>query len=340
MTLLMLCLLVVSINYAVVAGDQKLRDNSPVHINVIEEHMQVQIDMGPRIPGSEESLLFKDWILEKSDDVWEVNMQNFTYLEIELRNYYITKIDGGIPEILIGAHYDSRAIADRDSNPFLIDNPVPGANDGASGVAAILEMISILQGDLDDKVGFILFDGEDQGSGGMDSWEWIVGSNYFAENMSEEQVNNTQVFILFDMIADDEFQLPYETNSNRTYIDEIWNTGIDLGYEDIFLFESGPNLIDDHIPFKRLGIPSVDIIDFDYPEWHTTSDDMNNIDPVSVGIVIDTVLVWLTNRYNITLSEGIQPTTENTPIHLEFYILGLMLLSITRKVFKRPKELK
>jgi hypothetical protein len=324
-------------NTSIITGDQELRGNSPVHINVIEEHMQTQIDMGPRIPGSEESLLFKEWILEQSDDIWEINMQNFTHLDVELRNYYITIIDSELPEILIGAHYDSRAVADRDPNPILKDNPVPGANDGASGVAAILEMMALLPEELSDKVGFILFDGEDQGSGGMENWDWIVGSDYFAGNMSEEQVNNTQVFILFDMIADDELQLPYEMNSNRTYIDEIWNTGIDLGYDDIFLLEGGPNLIDDHIPFKRLGIPSVDIIDFTYPEWHTTNDDMDHIDPVSVAIVVDTVLIWLANRYGITLSEGIQSTTEHTAIHLESYMLSLMLLGVTRKVFKRSK---
>ncbi len=335
MTMLVLFLIVASMNASKITGEQSLRDNSLVNFGEIRETMQAQIDMGPRIPGSEASLLFKDWILDKTSDTWEVNMQNFTYLEMELRNYYITKIGADIPEILFGAHYDSRAIANLDPNPFLTDNPVPGANDGASGVSAILEMMTLIPEGLEEKVGFILFDGEDQGSGGMDSWEWIVGSNYFADNMSEEQVNNTQVFVLFDMIADDELRLPYETNGNRTYIDEIWNTGIDLGYDDIFVIEAGPNLIDDHIPFKRLGIPSVDIIDFTYPEWHTTNDDMDHIDPVSVAIVVDTVLVWLTDRYEFTLSDGTQPTSENTPVHLEFYLFSFLLLGGARKSLDR-----
>ena len=130
-----------------------------------------------------------------------------------------------------------------------------------------------------------------------------IGQRY-AELMDEEQIDQTDVFILFDMIADDDFHLPYERNSDMTYVDDIWNTGIDLGYGDIFSLEPGPSLIDDHIPFKNLGIPTVDIIDFDYPEWHTTEDNLGAIDPESVAIVIDTIYEWMLRYFDLT-SDGI-----------------------------------
>ncbi|MDH5403311.1 MAG: M28 family peptidase [Candidatus Heimdallarchaeota archaeon] len=278
-------------------------DNSALHTfqvkpitDISKEHihqlLQDQIDMGPRLPGSDSSLQFMSWLQEVIPQPWNIEIQAFIYLGVELRNYWIT-IPNSSPTYVIGAHYDSRAKATED--PVNSNLPVPGANDGASGVAGIIEMINHINNTIQSEIGFVLFDAEDQGSNGMAGWDWIVGSNYFVENMDQNLKNNMQAFVLFDMIADDDFKLPYEGRSTDYLVTQIWEVADLLGYSSVFINERGYSLIDDHEPFLQAGIPSIDIIDFDYPEWHTTLDDMDAVSADSIAIVIDVIINWLYN---------------------------------------------
>ncbi|MHA2170442.1 MAG: M28 family peptidase [Candidatus Kariarchaeaceae archaeon] len=298
------------------ANTSSLRSSSPIRSPQIDLLVTEQLALGPRIPGSPGSLAFKEWVITKLPNQWHMQQQNFTYFGVELRNFWITSHPESYPRIIVGAHYDTRAIANNDdTNP---NDPVPGANDGASGVAAILELLNHIPESISSSIGFVLFDGEDQGSGGMRnedgfSWDWIVGSEYFANSLSDTQVNNTDSFILLDMIGDDELELPWEANSDKSLLKEIWTTAAQLGYGSIFVEKAGPRLKDDHIPFIQKGIPSIDIIDFNYPEWHTTHDDIHSINPENIAIVADVIYSWLLTKLtdNSTIS-SVEPNSSNS----------------------------
>lgn len=315
-----------------------LRDDAIIDEDNILGLVQEQLDLGPRIPGSEGSLAFKDWIQVKVQSPWIVQIQAFEFKGIELRNYII-KSSNSTPSVLIGAHYDTRAVANEDDNPKNQQLPVPGANDAASGVAAIIEMMQHIPKEYQADIGFLLFDGEDQGNGGMPEWRWIMGSTHYANSMSQTEVDQTDAFILFDMIGDDDLNLKKEQSSDDKLVDAIWDTAVNLGYDTIFEDKIGYNLIDDHKPFINRGITSADIIDFDYNEWHTTLDDIDHISATSIAIVVDVTLNWflsLNVDSNNTSALNTYGTTSNSSQASNadfsiFYILTFPVLILKRK---------
>jgi glutaminyl-peptide cyclotransferase len=251
--------------------------------------IQEQLAFGDRIPGSEAHTRMGDWMIQELKDLsWEVEEQIFTYRAFEGRNI----IGKGSPVegewIILGAHYDTRPISDRDDrNPW---TPVPGANDGGSGVAVLLELANVLQSeDLNRNVWLVFFDLED--SGGIDGMEWAVGSMFFANNLEEfpDEV------IIVDMVGDADLQLFYERNSDEELLIDVWNTADELGY-DSFIPIWKHSLIDDHTPFIQLGIPAIDIIDFNYPYWHTTQDTFDKVSSASLEQVGRTLQQWLLSK--------------------------------------------
>ncbi len=227
-----------------------------------------------------------DWIVtELGENGWVVEEQLFPYREFQGRNI-IAK--GGPSEgewIVLGAHYDTRPIADRDTvNPL---RPVPGANDGGSGVAVLLELANVLQKDaLSGPLWLVFFDLED--SGDIDGMEWIVGSSYFADHLKELP----DKVIVVDMVGDADLQIYYERNSDQALQAEIWEVAAGLGFEG-FIPAANHSMIDDHIPFIQLGITAIDIIDFDYPYWHTIEDTLDKVSSQSLGQVGQTLEAWL-----------------------------------------------
>jgi hypothetical protein len=248
-----------------------------------------QLEFGPRIPGSEGSRLEGDWIQEQlAASGWAVKEQSFNYRGIQLRNLIG---QGGPAEgavVVLGAHYDTRPHADLD--PEDPTAPVPGANDGASGVAVLLELAAAIPPEsLPQPVWLVFFDGED--SGGIDGWEWIVGSSHFVETLEAE----IEAAVIVDMVGDADLRLPLELNSTAWLQQEIWLTARDLGHT-AFAAAPGPSILDDHTPFLRAGIPAVDIIDFTYPPWHTQADTLDKVSPGSLEQVGRTLQAWLLAR--------------------------------------------
>ncbi|PKO01402.1 MAG: hypothetical protein CVU43_13150 [Chloroflexi bacterium HGW-Chloroflexi-5] len=250
-----------------------------------------QLEMGPRTPGSEahnQVVLYIQTELEKAG--WKVEIQETERMGHPIRNI-IAKRGSGSPWVIFGAHYDSRFFADNDPVTANQTMPVPGANDGASGVAVLLEMARTLPKNTDKQIWLVFFDAEDQGR--IEGWDWILGSRAFAESLTQKP----DAVIVVDMIGDADLNIYREISSDKAITDSIWQTAADLGYSDQFINQEKYNILDDHLPFLELGIPAIVIIDFDYPYWHTLADTQENIAPASLAVVGHTLLTWLDNDF-------------------------------------------
>jgi glutaminyl-peptide cyclotransferase len=249
-------------------------------------HVEAQMAFGPRPTGSEASRRTTDYILARLTDAgWDTETRPFVYREVEGRNL-LGRGGAGEHVFLLGAHYDTRRRADHD--PDTPDQPVPGANDGASGVAVLLELARVLDlAAVDGEVWLAFFDAEDNGR--LDGWDWIVGSRDFAARLEV----TPEYVIVVDMIGDADQDIYLEGNSDPVLQAHLWAIAADLGYLDYFIPEVRHSMLDDHTPFLEKGIPAVDIIDFDYAFWHTTQDTTDKVSPASlerVGRVLETFL--------------------------------------------------
>jgi Zn-dependent M28 family amino/carboxypeptidase len=249
--------------------------------------VQYQVSLGPRIPGTLGQDLILKWLDEElSQYKWEVELKVHEIKGKTITNLVASRGEDG-KYILLGAHYDTRIYADHDPDPGLRSLPVPGANDGGSGVAVLLEIARILPNDLPMPVQIVFFDAED--NGGIEDWDWILGSRAFVQHM----VVPPEAAIIVDMVGDSDLKLYKEHNSNVDLIEQIWEQARLLGYDEVFLPEYKFSVLDDHTPFIEAGIPAVDIIDLDYPYWHTTADTADKVSVESLQIVGDTLLAWI-----------------------------------------------
>jgi len=253
-----------------------------------------QLNFGPRIPGQEGHRQFRQWLQEELQNAgWEVDVQQTEALDQPIYNLIAHRAGEANPAegwVILGAHYDTRIYADQDPDPARRMDPVPGANDGASGVAVLLELARALPDDLPYPVWLVFFDAEDNGR--IPGWDWILGSRAFVAQLEGEPA----AVVIVDMIGDRELNIPIEKNSSTRLIAEIWAQAATLGYSDRFLATPGYRMLDDHTPFLEAGIPAVDIIDFDYPYWHTTADTLDKLSAESLQAVGDTLLAWLLSR--------------------------------------------
>lgn len=261
--------------------------NEPFSGTRAYRHVQAQLEAGARTPGSEGAGRVADYIVaELRKQGWEVREQRFLYRGVPLRN--IVGIRGEGPILLLGAHYDTRRAADQDPDPARRGEPVPGANDGASGVAVLLELARVLSREpLRAQVWLAFFDGEDQG--GIDGWPWSVGASYMAQHLEVLP----RAVVIVDMVGDRDPQFYLEGNSHPVLRQAIWDLAHELGYRDLFIPTVRHTLLDDHVPFRQRGIPAVDIIDFDYPYWHTAADTADKVGPETlerVGRLLEAIV--------------------------------------------------
>lgn len=246
-----------------------------------------QTNYGPRTPGSLAHQLTQEYITEKLISFgWNVEIQKVKFDGHQVNNIIAHRGSRGVITLL-GAHYDSRLYATEEMDEISKISPVPGANDGASGVAVLLELARTLPELDDQQVWLVFFDVEDQGR--IEGWDWIIGSRAFVQNLAEKPDR----VVILDMIGDADLQIYRETGSDPSLTDAIWGTAAWLGYEEIFVNENKYSILDDHVPFIEAGIPSVDIIDFDYPYWHTLKDTADKVSANSLEIIGLTITAWL-----------------------------------------------
>ncbi len=265
-------------------------------------HLMAQVEAGPRVPNLPGHDAVREYMLrELAATMDSVEAQDFV-LEIRGTPLHLSNVVGVLgadkpTQVLLCAHWDTRPTADQDPNPANRNTPIPGANDGASGVAILLETARVLR-QAPPNVGVILvmLDGEDYGPGVNDMF---LGSRYYARNMVPTKANWG---ILLDMVGDRDLQIPREGTSQAragSVNDRVWRAARDLGRPE-FVDSVGQPILDDHVPLIEAGLPTIDLIDFSYGPghswWHTLADTPDKCSPASLEAVGQVVLRTLYNE--------------------------------------------
>ncbi len=267
-------------------------------------------DLGPRVAGSEgmrrQQALLKAHFEKLGGRVTLQEFQARTPLDgskVSLANLIVQWHPDRKERILLCAHYDTRPFPDQD--PLQPRGAFVGANDGASGVALLCELANSMR-DLKSNYGvdFVLFDGEELVYDGQRD-PYFLGSEHFAhEYVANPPGYRYRCGVLFDMIADAQLQIYQEINSLRTQeqkqvVNDIWGIARSLGVRE-FIARNGHEVRDDHLALNEIArIPSIDIIDFDYPAprqgnyWHTTQDLPDKCSPLSLAKVGWVIKTWL-----------------------------------------------
>lgn len=271
-------------------------------------YLASQVAFGPRVPNTGAHKATGDWLVSElkrhGARVIEQNasLKAFDGTVLNARNIFGRINPDSKGRILLLAHWDSRPWADQDPDPAKRKMPVEGANDGASGVAILLEIARQLSLNPVNKGVDILFvDAEDWGTEGDDD-SWALGTRYFVENPPLKGYS-PEFAVLLDMVGGDGAIFCREYFSERSaprIAEEIWQIAHQLGYEKMFLNRMGSAVMDDHVQLIRAGIPTIDIIEYHpdgdsgfNPRWHTTSDNLEGISKTTLNAVGSSLLQFL-----------------------------------------------
>jgi hypothetical protein len=261
-------------------------------------YVKTQLDFGPRIPGTPEAKQAGDWIVEQMRQRADtVVVQEWTHVTqqgdtLPLRNILARYRPEATERVLYVTHWDTRPVSDNPSVPAAQRNvPVPGANDGASGVALFLALGDVLrQTPPSVGVDLLFVDGEDYGAFDAASRDVLLGSKYFAAHFPSPDYHPLYG-VLWDMIGDrnlDIYQEPNSVNRAPEVVSLVWDKANELGYSRYFIPQLGAQgIIDDHIPLLDAGLHVIDVIDFNYPYHHTPQDTLDKVSAESLQIVGD-----------------------------------------------------
>lgn len=269
-----------------------------------------QCDLGGRVPGSAAHDQARRWIVRRLESLgWKTREQRFRGTprligaSVEMTNIIATLGEGRPRRILFGAHWDTRPLADLDP---VAPHPFLGANDGASGVAVLLELARCLAlvppNNL--EVTLVFYDGEDSGlspPSGRDPNDptymgFCLGSRHFAATLPRSQYPEAAITI--DMIGKRGLQIYPERQGlqrARALTEEFFTLAARY-YPSVFSTERTVTMVDDHLPLLERGVQSIVIIDFNYEQWHRRDDLPEACDPESLKIIGKTLLTWLKNR--------------------------------------------
>ena len=278
--------------------------------------VEQQVAFGPRVPNTSAHQACEEYLVNQLTSFGaDVQVQEFEAEAYDGTSLQLSNIIGSFyPEqrkrILLAAHWDTRPFADKDAERT--DEPIDGANDGASGVGVLLEIARALQGaDTVPRVGvdIILFDGEDYGepegkkatrTEGSNTVWWCLGSQHWSEN--KHQANYSAYYgILLDMVGADGATFYQEGVSERvapSIVSKVWSTGQRLGFGRYFVKKESPEIVDDHVYVNYNGkIPMVDIVEYEptsayyFAQYHHThADNMDIISRETLEAVGETVL--------------------------------------------------
>jgi hypothetical protein len=333
--------------------DVPLQFNAINAYNYIEDQLEINTTHF-RIPGyqgREDCALYFIDKIKAIDANFTHLLHNFTIQSIECQNV-LFKLNEHLDNIVIlGSHYDSRARATKDPDLLKRDDPVPGANDGASGCAVLIDLARAfynIKENLTCQLWFLFFDAEDQGydyGPGLSGWDWCEGSDKFVEdidNFYNSSYESFDAMILLDMVGGINLQFINEQHSTSSLLDELFEIGRQLGYTSEF--PQNPLIApvrDDHVAFLNYGIPSADLIIkfWNNPAWpyhHTVDDNINAISMESLEITGRTVEQFIYNNYynDTYLYSGNYPWSidinlPNTNISIVLMIIIFILVGVT-----------
>jgi Zn-dependent M28 family amino/carboxypeptidase len=251
------------------------------------EHLRRQVGFGPRPSGSAALTQTRQYILaelkaagiQAREDAWDATTPVGRVRMVNV----IATIPGKRPErIALATHYDTKLFR---------EFRFVGASDAASSTAAVLELGRLLQGRQNEyTIELLFFDGEEAIVDWYKNNDNTYGSRHYVETAQKAGTLTTlKALVLLDMIGDRNLNIRRDSNSTPWLTDIIWASAAKLGYRTNFLSEE-TTIDDDHVPFMKAGIPSVDIIDLDYTAWHTPEDDLDRVSARSLQIVGDVVL--------------------------------------------------
>jgi glutaminyl-peptide cyclotransferase len=269
-------------------------------------YVRQQMAFGARIPGTDGWRKTGDWIASRlkatADTVveqrWDQHLS--TGGTIPLRNIFARFKPAAKDRVLYITHWDTRPHADEDSDPTKRKLPMPGANDGASGVALLLAVADVLKkAPPGVGVDLLFVDGEDWGKFTPDV-DVLMGSQYFAQHLPSPGYK--PLFgVLWDMIGDADLQIYQEVNSAEAapeVVQRVWDQAKQFGYDNYFIPQARDRITDDHVPLIKAGLRVIDVIDIDYgpldssgrpsPSYHhTTLDTIDKVSAKSLKVVGD-----------------------------------------------------
>jgi len=259
-------------------------------------YAKAQVDFGTRIPGTPGAQKAGDWIVEqmrqRADTVviqtWNQKLTNGQ--ELPLRNILARFRPELSDRVLYLTHWDTRPVSDEETDPVRRKLPMPGANDGASGVGLFVALADALKKKPPTVgVDLLFVDGEDYGSFN-DMTDVLMGSTYFASHLPSPAYR--PIFgVLWDMIGDKDLVIKKEVNSVQAapeVVTKVWDAAKDLGHDDVFVEQMTPYAItDDHVPLLKAGLRVIDVIDLDYCCHHKPTDTIDKISAKSLSIVGD-----------------------------------------------------
>ena len=256
-------------------------------------HVQRLVDLGPHPGGSEAIEKARDYIEEQlRRSGWQITRQAFTDDTPRGKIHFVNIIArfGGdthpaSPSFLLCSHYDTKLF---DTIRFV------GANDGGSSTGLLLELARVLgqHAGLARKVELAFFDGEEAYENFSET-DGLYGSRYFARQLQSEGAKQFRGGILFDMVGDRSLGITFPADTPAAIARDVFAAAQALKLRKYFSYLDR-DLIDDHAPLNAIGIPTIDIIDFDYPSWHTADDTMDKISAQSLQIVGSVALYYLT----------------------------------------------
>jgi glutaminyl-peptide cyclotransferase len=276
------------------AGDGSVK--TPVEFNgrTALTYIERQMSFGPRIPNKPGHQQEADWLLtELRARADTVVVQDISHRlrngeVLHLRNFFARFRPQATERVLFLAHWDTRPMADQSANLAQQRMPVPGANDGASGVAVLLGVADALKAKPPTLgVDLLFVDGEDYGDF-ADTNDVLIGSRWFAAHQPPGY--QPLYAVLFDMVGDKDLQIFQEGQSAAfapEVVQQVWRVAADRGHERQFIPNVKHTLTDDHVSLQKVGIHAIDVVDFDYPYWHTTEDTLDKVSAESLQIVGD-----------------------------------------------------
>jgi Zn-dependent M28 family amino/carboxypeptidase len=275
---------------------------------------QRQCDFGPRTMNSEAHDLCGQWIAAQfaryglTVTEQKATLRGYDGTPLKSTNIIASYKPALNDRILVCAHWDSRPWADNDPDEANHRKPVMAANDGASGVAVMLELARLLSIDsLQLGIDFVCFDAEDWGipqwSDAPDSGDsWALGAQHWAANIDRKTAKTYRFGILLDMVGGQGAQFYQEGMSVQyasSVVDKVWNAAHVIGFGSMFPRQIGGGITDDHIPVNKVAkIPCIDVIPY-YPDceqssfgptWHTIHDDMDHIEKTTLQAVGQTIV--------------------------------------------------